>query len=81
MLVVMGVFQLGLSYVLYSRAIQKVRAIDAVLITSLEPILNPVWVFLIYKEFPGRWALLGGAIVITTVLFHAITEIRFLKSK
>lgn len=81
MLVIMGVFQLGLSYVLYSRAIQKVRAIDAVLITSLEPILNPVWVFLIYKEFPGRWALLGGIIVITTVLFHAITEIRFSKPK
>ena len=77
LLVVMGVFQLGLSYVLYSRAIQKVRAIDAVLITSLEPILNPIWVFLIYQEFPGEWALLGGGIVMTTILFHSITKIRF----
>ncbi|MBF90010.1 MAG: EamA family transporter [Candidatus Marinimicrobia bacterium] len=81
MLTIMGVFQLGISYVLYARAIQKVRAIDAVLITSLEPILNPIWVFLIYTEYPGKWTLVGGFIVMTTILFHAITEIRYSKKK
>ena len=67
MLLAMGVFQLGISYVLYAKAIQKVRAFEAVLITMLEPILNPLWVFLLYAEMPGQWALVGGVIVLVTV--------------
>ena len=73
MLVALGTFQLGISYVLYAKAIQKVRAFQAVLITMLEPILNPLWVFLLQGEVPGKWALTGGAIVMVTVVFHGLT--------
>ena len=73
MLVALGTFQLGISYVLYAKAIQKVRAFQAVLITMLEPILNPLWVFLLQGEVPGKWALAGGAIVMVTVVFHGLT--------
>ncbi len=57
MLIALGTFQLGFSYVLYTKAIQKVRAFEAVLITMLEPVLNPVWVFLLLGEVPaiGPW--------------------------
>ncbi len=72
MLLAMGIFQLGISYVLYAKAIQKVRAFEAVLITMLEPILNPLWVFLLYAEIPGRWALVGGFIVLVTVTSHGL---------
>jgi len=66
-LILMGLFQLGLSYILYSIAIKHVPALEAVLIPILEPILNPVWVFLILGEIPGRWAFLGGFIVIVSI--------------
>ncbi len=72
MLLAMGIFQLGVSYVLYAKAIQKVRAFEAVLITMIEPILNPFWVFLLYAEIPGRWALVGGMIVLVTVTSHGM---------
>src|SRR5262249_24016158 len=45
-LLVLGVVQLGLSYLLYARAIMHVTALEAVLIPVLEPILNPLWVLL-----------------------------------
>ena len=73
MLVALGTFQLGISYVLYAKAIQKVRAFQAVLITMLEPILNPLWVFLLHGEVPGRWALAGGAIVMVTLVSNGLT--------
>jgi len=73
MLIALGTFQLGISYVLYVKALQKVQAFQAVLITMLEPILNPLWVFLLQGEVPGRWALLGGAILMVTVVFHGLT--------
>ncbi|MCO6430711.1 MAG: DMT family transporter [Deltaproteobacteria bacterium] len=66
-LLVLGVFQLAMSYYLYTKAIKVVRAFDAILITTLEPILNPVWVFLVTSESPGPWAIIGGSIVIAAV--------------
>jgi drug/metabolite transporter (DMT)-like permease len=66
-LILLGVVQLGLSYVLYSEAIKHVTALEAVLIPGIEPILNPIWVFLILGEVPGKWALAGGFIVFISV--------------
>jgi len=60
----LGVFQLGLSYVLYCLAIRHVSAMEAIMIPILEPILNPLWVLLLMGERPGPWALLGGLIVL-----------------
>jgi drug/metabolite transporter (DMT)-like permease len=62
-----GVVQLGISTVLYGKAMAHVRAIEAVLIPVIEPILNPVWVWLLIGEMPSGWALLGGAIVLGAV--------------
>jgi drug/metabolite transporter (DMT)-like permease len=66
-LILLGVFQLGLSYALYTTAVKHITALEAVLIPVVEPILNPVWVFLVIGEAPGRWAFLGGAIVLAAV--------------
>lgn len=67
-LLAMGVFQLGISYILYSWAMKHVTAIEAVLLTTLEPILNPVWVALFYGEVPSFMAMVGGAIVVVGVV-------------
>ena len=66
-IVLLGVFQLGLSYILYSLAAGKCPPLACCLLSSLEPLLNPLWVLLFYGERPGLFALLGGAAVILTV--------------
>ena len=75
-IVALGVVQLGFSYWLYARAIRQVTALEAVIIPVIEPILNPVWVFLANGEKPSRWALLGGAIVLSAVTFRALGSLR-----
>ncbi len=75
-LVVLGLVQLGLPYILYSKAIKHVTALEASLIPIIEPILNPVWVFLVLGEIPGKWALVGGAIVITVITGRCLLSIR-----
>lgn len=67
----LGVFQLGISYVLYTYAIKQVNALDAILITTIEPLLNPIWVFFIIGEQPGMFALIGGSIVLASILLRA----------
>jgi drug/metabolite transporter (DMT)-like permease len=75
-LVLLGVFQIGLSYVFYSRAIRNVTAMEAILIPMIEPILNPLWVFLWMGEKMGSWALLGGVVVILSILFRGVVDYR-----
>lgn len=71
-LVLLGVFQLGLAYVLYSAAIKHVTAIEGILIPVLEPILNPVWVALFLGEVPGKWAVIGGSVVVIAVTLRCV---------
>jgi drug/metabolite transporter (DMT)-like permease len=72
----LGVFQIGLSFILYSIAIRRVQAIEATLIVTLEPILNPVWVYLALGEAPGQYALTGILLVLGGVLGRAIVSAR-----
>lgn len=68
----LGVVQLGFPYVMYSLALRHVRAVEGILIPMIEPVLNPVWVFLLLGETPGPLALLGGAIILGAVMFRAV---------
>jgi drug/metabolite transporter (DMT)-like permease len=60
----LGVFQLGLAYVLFARGVQRTPAVEASLLCLLEPVLNPIWTWLFAGERPGPWALAGGAIIV-----------------
>jgi drug/metabolite transporter (DMT)-like permease len=75
-LLLLGVVQLGVAYLLYARALKHVTALEAVLIPVIEPILNPVWVMLVLGEKPSPVALLGGAIVLGAVTWRAVDSIR-----
>jgi drug/metabolite transporter (DMT)-like permease len=66
-LIILGIFQLGISYILYAWAIRYVTALEAIIIPIIEPILNPIWVFLVIGETPGPWAIIGGIIVLISV--------------
>lgn len=71
-LAILGIVQLGISYILYSKAIKNATALEASLITIIEPILNPVWVILLIGEVPGILSIAGGAIVIAGVAIRCI---------
>lgn len=68
----MGIFQLGLPFLLYGIIIKYLEAVEATLIQTLEPILNPLWVLAFYGEKPTFFALLGGAIVVFAVTMRAL---------
>ncbi len=71
-LLALGVFQIGFSSILYASALKHVKAIDAMLIVTMEPVLNPIWVYLFAGESPSGLALLGGGIVIASVTARSI---------
>jgi drug/metabolite transporter (DMT)-like permease len=70
---ILGVFQLGLPYILYALAIRHVTAIEAILIPLLEPVLNPLWVFIFKREAPGPWSLVGAGLVLAGVSLRGLT--------
>ncbi|MBX7174840.1 MAG: DMT family transporter [Pyrinomonadaceae bacterium] len=81
--IILGVFQIGLAYFLFTYGVTHgVRSLDASIIGFLEPLLNPIWVFLLLGEKPSTWAILGGAIIISAIIFHTIkaNRSRFAKS-
>ncbi len=67
-LVLLGVVQLGLPYILFAIAIRHVSAVEALLIPMIEPVLNPIWAFLFLAEVPGRMSLLGGLVILGSVI-------------
>lgn len=75
-LLVLGILQLGASYLLYSWALAHVTALEAVLITVLEPLLNPVWVGLALGEMPSTSALIGGCLVVAAVVVRGLVGSR-----
>jgi len=72
----LGLFQIGLAFVFFTKAIKHVPALEANLVGTLEPVLNPVWVFLFLGESMGSFALFGGLIVLGGVAFSAISSAR-----
>lgn len=66
-ILVLGVFQLGISYILYVKSTQYCPPLACCLLGALEPLLNPVWVLIFDGERPGVWALIGGIIVVVSI--------------
>jgi len=71
----LGIVQIGVAYTLFTVAMARgVRSLDAGIIGYIEPVLNPIWVFLIIGERPSNWAILGGAIIILAVVVHMLID-------
>ena len=67
LLALLGVFQLGIPYILYGIAVRRVTALEAILILMLEPVLNPIWVGLVHGEVPGAQSMAGAGLVLVAV--------------
>ena len=68
----LGIFQIWLPYVLLATALTYCNALTANLVGILEPLLNPVWVFLVTEEAPGIFALIGGVIIISSITIWCV---------
>jgi drug/metabolite transporter (DMT)-like permease len=74
-IVYLGVVQIGVAYTLFTLAMARgVRSLDAGIVGYVEPVLNPIWVFLAIGERPTSWAILGGAIIVAAVICHMLLE-------
>jgi drug/metabolite transporter (DMT)-like permease len=76
LLAVFGVGQMGIGLVMFTAGVRLIPAADAGLITVIEVILAPAWVWLAFGENPGPRALIGGAIVLVAVILHTMFEKR-----
>jgi drug/metabolite transporter (DMT)-like permease len=66
--VFLGVFQIGLAYVLLNYGLHHVGALEASLLLLAEPVLNPLWAWLVHGERPSAWTLSGGAVIVAATL-------------
>jgi len=69
-IIVMGIFQQGFGYIFFTKGIKHTSATSSSIIATIEPILNPLWVFLVIGELPSPMALVGGVIVLGTVMVY-----------
>jgi drug/metabolite transporter (DMT)-like permease len=72
----LGIFQVGFPSILYSVGITRVTAISAVFITMLEPLMNPVWVFLFNGEKPSLTAVMGGVVILGFIALRILVTYR-----
>ena len=78
----LGIVQIGFAYLLFTLAMARgLRSLDAGIIGYIEPVLNPIWVFLFIGERPSGWAIIGGAIIIASVMVHMLLESKSKRKK
>lgn len=72
----LGSVQIGLAYACLTRGLRHVPALEASLLLMVEPVLNPVWAWLVHGERPSQWALLGGVLIIGATAAQAVVQAR-----
>lgn len=68
----LGVFQIALAYVALTAGLRKVPALEGALLLLLEPMLNPVWAWLLHAEAPGPGTLVGGAVILVATTWRVV---------
>ncbi|HEX4845666.1 MAG TPA: EamA family transporter [Geothrix sp.] len=71
-LLYLGVFQIGIAYLFFNAGMKHLSATAAVVTGTLEAVLNPIWVFLGIGERPSAWALLGGTLILGTIVWYSL---------
>ena len=72
----LGVCQLGIPYLFLARAVPRVRALEVGLFLLIEPVLNPIWAWLVHGETPGPTTLAGGALILGATAGRVILDLR-----
>jgi drug/metabolite transporter (DMT)-like permease len=66
----LGVVEVGLAYWCLTRAIRHVPAFEATTMLQLEPAMSPFWTWWLHGETPSRWAIGGGAVILSATLVN-----------
>jgi drug/metabolite transporter (DMT)-like permease len=73
----LGIIQIGIAYAFYIKGvIGSTRPVGASIIGVIEPFLNSIWVFMFVGTRPNGWALLGGFVIVLTIVHHTGFEWR-----
>lgn len=72
----LGVVQIGLAYILLTRALRSVPAFEASLLLLVEPVLNPVWAWWLHGETPGTGTVAGGALILAATGLKTVVDAR-----
>jgi len=78
-ILLLGLFQIGISYIIYAKSMEFATALDGILIPVIEPILNPIWVVLLVHEIPSVYAIIGGVIMISTITIRALYQMKYIE--
>ena len=62
----------SVAYLLLTRALRVLPAFEVSLLILIEPVLNPIWAWLAHGESPGRFALIGGAVILAATLIKTL---------
>lgn len=63
----------AVSYTLYAKASTGLSALEIVLIPIIDPVMNPVWVFLFLDERPGALTIVGAAVILVSVTIRVVS--------
>jgi drug/metabolite transporter (DMT)-like permease len=78
----LGVFQLAIAYAFFTSGLKRIIAVEASIISMIEPVFNPVWVFLGYGEVPAVTSILGGLVILGAIVSRTlIAGAPFVKGK
>lgn len=72
----LGVCQLGIPYLFLTRAVPQVRALEVGLFLLIEPVLNPIWAWLVHGETPGFATLAGGVVILGATVVRTLLDAR-----
>ncbi|MBP9192606.1 MAG: DMT family transporter [Ignavibacteria bacterium] len=69
-LLYMGIFQIGISYIIFNEGVKYISATESMIIAMLEAILSPIWVFIGVGEAPSVYAIIGSVIILLTIVWR-----------
>lgn len=69
-LLYMGIFQIGISYIIFNEGVKYISATESMIIAMLEAILSPIWVFIGVGETPSGYAIIGSFIILLTIIWR-----------
>ena len=72
MVTFLGVFQIAFAYAFFASGLKRILAVEASIISMVEPVFNPVWVFLGYGEVPTLTAIIGGLIILGAIIVRSL---------
>ncbi len=74
-LLYMGIFQIGVSYVIFNEGVKYVSATESMIIAMMEAIFNPIWVFLGIGEKPSIYAIIGAILILSAILWRTMKKV------